>query len=706
MPSEKEIQAFIEKTIQNGELHRRIPGRDDLEKAALAHQSADFVANFNLDYLLRVKSIASSSAVLEMLQDVDIVSTSRNNISSERGERLFPDLVLVSRTTGHIIILEIKRDNQTSREALTELLAYEQEIRNQLPYLSNSQIAFVLVSSEYPVLLSHAIGQAVLWQDKNILSLHVTEANDDFAVAITHPVGWSSTRLNFVPANCFEIAELTVEARSDQESEILDALVLDMTYEISRQGDQSGGHGFVLVSNDHSARSKGRHNDVYTIGVIDPSKMQHEVLKKSVGSDSQSPLAAYVAGANAKPLPTFDLFSQLLSTAEPILSRHGRTELRRAGSLIDWRNNTMSEVYPMSSYDPYAMLFWGLPLTFRQHLVNHNGMNEIFPFLKRVPSSQNARIGLFVLANMTNELFFPSGNFNHKGLWSFGSTIGCAISILQSVSEKDAPKIENADAALSWLGNEFIAGMTEVAYRVQGVESMPSPPPIQWGASKHADEMLKALLELVDWFQTEFLVDNESHLESFLNGLKLHHVCDRRLCFAVDEKALASLTKNAISIATAALQFAKDAVSDSSVDAHCKVRISTIVETVGLSFGCDENSVGDESWVQSLPAILAVYDEVLPSVLHELQPVNLSGVDWDWMKQEVLRFAAKGAGYIGIVVRPGGQIEIANIEAQAEPFPAITDYESEIFVAIDETGNILRIKRSSWSDVFNGIAFS
>jgi hypothetical protein len=66
---------------------------------------------------------------------------------------LFPDLVLVSDEDNKIIIVEIKRSNQTAREALTELLAYDHEVKNLLPFLSNFEVLFCIISTDYSTLL-------------------------------------------------------------------------------------------------------------------------------------------------------------------------------------------------------------------------------------------------------------------------------------------------------------------------------------------------------------------------------------------------------------------------------------------------------------------------------------------------------------------------------------------------------------------------
>lgn len=178
MVPESEIQADFERRVDHRDLRASITGIDLVERAAAAHGSELFVPNFNLDYLARRQSIASARTVLAALSDVDLVSTASRNLAAVGPDRLFPDLVL-------------------------KLLAYEQEVRNQLPFLSEDQIVFVLVSNTYPTLLSHAVGQAILWQKRHVLALEVVEVGGALEYRVVLPLGWTSTRLPNVPEDCF-----------------------------------------------------------------------------------------------------------------------------------------------------------------------------------------------------------------------------------------------------------------------------------------------------------------------------------------------------------------------------------------------------------------------------------------------------------------------------------------------------------------------
>lgn len=703
MAGEAEVQAFVEGLIKKGQLHATIEGKGQIEQASAAHKSSMFIPNFNLDYLLRIQSVSSAAGVLEALKDVEVVSTAKRSVSADRKERLFPDLILVSKTTGHIIVVEIKRDELTSREAMTELLAYEQEIRNQMPYLSAAQIMYVLVSDTYPVLLSHAVGQAILWQQKKVLALHLGGKAGAFSLKVALPLGWTSTRLNHVPESCFQVAELTVLSRSEEESDALDGLALDMTYLIARAGDRTGSHGFVLLSHDHTASDAGRHDDVYTIAVIDPAQMQRLVLGEGDESAKKSSLAAYASG---KTWPPYTALTPLLESAREILSKHGECQVRSVGTLADWRNGSGQNSNIAYHLSPFAMLFWGLPHTYRETLVRHEGLTKIFRFLKRLPSPQDHRVGLFVLDNLTGRMIFQNGEFEHEDLWSFGRTLGTTLAVLRGLIDSAKPKAPYPKAALDWLGNEVLSGLCEVAFRVEAVDDIADPPPLIWSGVDQAAELLANLDEWIAWFRKSFLDKNTDHRASFDSGLTLHHLYDAHFGFKIAPADLAKLAPLAVNLAKAAHKFAIDALADNTLKDFRKKRLQLVVAQAGLSeASAAAVSVKDEQWIRSLPKILGAFDELLPSVLHEIVPPDLSGTDWDWTKQEVLKLAKGGCKYVGIHLHPGGQIAVSDLSAAAPPLTPITDYDAQVFVAIEGSGHIQTIKKATWANVVSGAAF-
>ncbi len=703
MMSEAEIQRRLEEAIASGTLCQHIAGRDAIDRANSAGLSRSFIPDFNLDYLMRRLSIRSAARVLAALDQVDLISTARRNISADRTERLFPDLVLVSRATGHVLVVEIKRDDQTTREAMTELFAYEQEIRNQLPYLPGDQIMFVLVASSFPTLLSHAVGQAILWQRKQVLALQVVDRGESLLLRVVLPVGWSATRLSHVPARCFQTADLIVTPSKGQEADGAEGLILDVTHLIAREGERLGAHGFVLVSAE-STPEGGGHRDICTVGVISATAMLQEMVARADQPPHVTEIMEYASKYMSMPTSTYDLIAQLTQTAIEILTKRGRCDVRYREDLAVRRGDTSADSV-FYRYNPYAMLFWGLPHTYRDTLVHHEALLEMFPFLKRRPNPQDATIGIFVLDYLTRNLEFQDGEFGYQQLWRFGRMLGRCRTILAAYSTAGGSQSDDSAASLRWLGHDLLAAMCEVAFRVRGARGLPDPPPLKWG--QHTADMLRDLDVWVSWFRGSFLANHEDHRRSFDEGLALHPLFDEKLGASLLPKERAMMTARAGEAVTRAHGFALGALADNVLEERHKRRIRQILQEAKLPTtepSDAQTSAELEGWIKALPSLLAVYDEVLPSVVHELEPIDPSGIDWGWVRQEVEAAREGGGKAIGILVQPGGQVEICDFGEISQPLPLIRDFATEILLAIEHSGHILSVMRTTWDELINGSA--
>lgn len=151
--SETEMQRLIGQLFSDGAFGDAIGGRDKIDR--LAAPAPDVLPIFAIDRVARAAMLAAARDVLEDIDDL-IVLTSDNNISMSRGETLRPDFICISASTNSIYLIELKKSTQTAREAITELLGYEHEIRNYLPFLANHDLNFILISSEWSTLLDVA----------------------------------------------------------------------------------------------------------------------------------------------------------------------------------------------------------------------------------------------------------------------------------------------------------------------------------------------------------------------------------------------------------------------------------------------------------------------------------------------------------------------------------------------------------------------
>jgi hypothetical protein len=705
MAGERKVQEFLEKLCNAGALHNRIEGRDEIERLAGTNLSEGFLPNFNLDFLLRIRAIQSARAVFDALAEVEIVSNSRRSISADRQGQLYPDLILFSRRTGHFVIFEIKRDWLATREAVTELFAYEQEIRNQMPYISSDQIMYVIVSDSYPTLLTHAIGQAILWQRKNVLAVLLGESSSELTLKVTLPTGWSSTRLNHVPEHCIRVSELSVRPREDVDPSRFGGIPLDLTFLMAREGDITGSHGFVLVSHDHDSAKRGRHEDVYTIGVISAETMLSETLTRSDGSLRHNPLAAYVTSRLPGITATYDAITQIARPAVEALSKLGDCSITSQGTLADWRMGVAKVGNVLTSYSPYAMVMWGLPNTYRQILTTHSGLTRRIGFLRK-SSPQDARVGLFVLNALMARTPFQDGEFEYHSLWQFGRTLGAALATLGGLAGSLDTGIPHPEVALEWLGHDVVAGLLEVGFRAEGVDRLANPPPVSWGGPSHAVSIRDCLENWIVWFREEFLAGHERHKKIFDIGITMYPLYDAQLGFANPDAQLAKLQDAAVELAREALDFAKSAIEDPAVPLFRKERLQGILAQARVPVEMVELALVPKSTlIEALPTLLNAFDELLPSVLHEVSSPDFSTLDWHWIKDEVLKAVDAGNQSVAVLLFPSGEISVADLGTNYGPLPVVHNYQSETLLAIEQSGHVLTVTKVSWSDLVSGRAF-
>ena len=153
--SEAELQKHIEDAVTDERFLEAVI--DTANIAVLAERDKNIAfPQFSIDHLSRLKAIDAGASVLKALS-FPVLLTSDQNISVTKGERLRPDLVCMNPEQESVILFELKKSSQTGREALTELLAYEQELKNLMPLLSNYDFNFVLISPEWSTLMDHAV---------------------------------------------------------------------------------------------------------------------------------------------------------------------------------------------------------------------------------------------------------------------------------------------------------------------------------------------------------------------------------------------------------------------------------------------------------------------------------------------------------------------------------------------------------------------
>lgn len=93
---EAQIQLILERLIQQGKFFSHIRNVDSVNKLYESLHDEDSFPSFSIDYLSRKRLISAAKYVISSLESVRIISTASKNISINKKDKLFPDLLLIN----------------------------------------------------------------------------------------------------------------------------------------------------------------------------------------------------------------------------------------------------------------------------------------------------------------------------------------------------------------------------------------------------------------------------------------------------------------------------------------------------------------------------------------------------------------------------------------------------------------------------------
>jgi hypothetical protein len=191
--SELQLQKKLVRLIKRNELGDAIEGRETVDDLLKRQKSSDAFPTFSIDHLVRISCAEAASHALSCLYNLVMLSDDLN-VSLTTGQQLRPDVVCFAPEDESLVLFELKKSDQTGRQALTELIAYEQELKNHLPFLTNYETIFVLVSTEWSTLMDHAAASAITWSGRQLLCLDAELArNGKLKLKPRLPAAWHIT---------------------------------------------------------------------------------------------------------------------------------------------------------------------------------------------------------------------------------------------------------------------------------------------------------------------------------------------------------------------------------------------------------------------------------------------------------------------------------------------------------------------------------
>lgn len=704
MLNEEVIHIEIERIIRAGELIERIDKADIKRIAEIIKLQPNLLPSFSIDEYVRKRFAESASLTLNSLATLKVF-TSDNNISFAKNEILKPDIICINAETQQIVIFEFKRSTQTERQALTELLAYEHELKNLLPFLTNYDTTFVLVSTEWSVLLEHAATSAIMWSNKSLLCLKVDVTPGDYKFNIHTPSSWSITGTPFFPPTSISSFTLSFESPvSMSEDEISTRLYLALGF-FAREAERMGLHGFAVLTKQLSGYADNAYEIIFC--AASPLAFFRTMLQKGKIDIAQGHLSSKISefinefGTESGVSSLLDLVTKVI---DPRLEYFENAEL---GRFTDWE---VARKQLQESALPTMTEFWGLPGDYARDYISHPAVQKARSNLFSVGLSdwRDPNVGLWLIRNLFEPEFSSDGFIRPSDSFRLGLAIG-RHTFLISIALNEKAELKHWDALMFWNFATLMSYMDEISILARTANGI-KPPSTKFRISAQPD-ISSDPTDLIAWVESEILQDDPFHIQAFYLGLNLGPAIipedfeTSDFWGAIRNKEL--INEFSVFLGT----IVETAIIETSYSEPYKqaklAKVASILQIDNIS------AMTDFGLFRNLPLtklceltedVLVLADMVVPAVAHLFDPLPPTSIDWDNLKRGIDGMYREGKLYPAIYVLANGSIGTASYDENiyAKVMMKIADTDEEVYL-MDASLGIEVFKIVKWADIRAGL---
>ena len=707
--SEQAVQDWLETIVSSGDLLKCIRGKEKIGLELDHWSSSDFWPSFPVDYLTRKGCQRATQNVLASLGALDLICKNNRNLSAEKGERLFADLLYCARGSSQFIVIEVKNQNVTAREAITELLAYEHEVLNHLPFAGAHDIMMVIVSREFSTLLDHAVAGLNTWSRRNVLCLRFDDNEDDPFLEVHLPKAWTSIGQAAMPDDALVTAFLSFKPEQNLTEDQVYSVCETAAQLMVREAERSGGSGFALVAYNHFYPGLAEGPYLILAGVVNPFSFVGHAIGQGFLKAATSPIASYVYdGGKLDDLSSsWNWIGGGVGAATDYLNAYGRA---RWEGFSDWR--TLRDVRrwgggvtPDRHLTPLSMDFWGMLGDYARDAVRNvpRMRNFLGGLAKPGMDWRFPNLGVALLDDIALKPLIQDGQWTFSAIFGLGLRLGRFTSIAAQYAEADEHQRRLMQAGLFWVEADLVRPMQEVALRYLSVAEMTNEPPtLSIGLYEDGQVVMEQSSAFAQWFVSDFLGSNESLMcRAFLVGLQ---------CYAAFDPQYA-LAPTISSVKAMAVQAGRDWLAQSVEQALGNGRDATktaekIDRLFGDSITLSQGSIAASSAIGALSEdfVLRMLLEDIPSLVdawhpqlaHSLAAMAVTGQDWDWYEDQVRSARARGEKFPALIISAGGQIGVGIVPVHLAPY--LEDAEKDVIVASNLSG-VEIFSVVSWSDL-------
>lgn len=716
---EQLVQDWLESVIAEDRLSDVIVGADKIRKSLAWSESPEFKPPFPIDYLTRLGNLRAAEHVLGELHTLDLVSKNNRSISREKGERLFVDLLYCARETSRFVLFEIKNQDGSAREAVTEIMAYEHEALNHTPFSSANDVMMVIVSRDFSTLLDHAVTGLNSWSRRRVLCLRFDDSEAEPRLIVHIPIAWSAIGQKGLTADGIVTATLSFTPVSNLDEDDIYAVCSTAANLMVREAERSGGSGFAMVAYNHLYPGMADSPYLILAGVVNPFSFLERAQSEGFLKNSRSPISDYILedGRTRELSACWSWLSNDGGAAVQYLEGYGSSEWALAQGWEDIRN-IERWCYPGVTLDrhimPVSVDFWGVLGDYARDAVRHVDRMRNFMSSCARPGMdwRHPILGVLLLDEIASTPPLINGQWTFSALFRLGLLLGRFGSLSAQIADAEPEQKRLLQASSFWAEVDMAGMLQEVALRYSSAEDIDeSPPTISVRRCKTGAEAFASVSDFADWILRAFIGEDEQLMRSaFSTGWQTHAIFDLQFDAKQDDPQIARLRDLAVVRARDWLKWSVVAATGSGRDAEAA--ITAIVASFGDQVPLSEGKDAALAAIDALPPAIIIdkllteipkiVDSWQPQLAHTLTPMASVSHDWEWLEQQIAAARKRGEKHPCISIGAGGEIVVSSLPPMPW-IPVVDDAIKQVLVTHNSSGSEI-ILVASWEDLRAGKA--
>ncbi|WP_342304015.1 hypothetical protein [Methanolobus sp. ZRKC5] len=273
---ELEFETWLLNELKERRFHELIDNFDEIKNLAKAYEKDSFISNLHGSFnQLLVQNWSQGILLMEQLKLVD----NQIDIIKGKGKPSQIDILFRIEEKGLFSIVELKRplsqkskNKSTIREAVSEILGYANGLSTVFPGLPSKSHLLIIVSSEWPQIISNAISLLSSFHGFSIIEVNAEyKSPDEIRLTIRNPTDLYLSKKGGISADIVECFSFEF---SDENIKL--QLLLDM---IKQQLQGSDLNGFLILS--QPLKKSNVDNFILSFCIINPYLLLHSTLDES-----------------------------------------------------------------------------------------------------------------------------------------------------------------------------------------------------------------------------------------------------------------------------------------------------------------------------------------------------------------------------------------------------------------------------------------